>query len=151
MNDLSLFNDFFNGFGDDGYTIPTLMPTFNYKKMFQMPKVDVKEDKDTYTLTMDLPGKTEKDVDIELNQNVLTISSEIKSEKEEKKEEKAEAKEAPKYLLKERSFTKFSRSFSLPDDVEADKISAKVENGVLHVTMPRKTLAAPRKIAITAS
>ena len=104
MNDLALFNDLFDGFGDDGF----LMPSFNYKKAFASPKVDVKE-------------------------------------------EKAEAKEAPKYLLKERSFTKFSRSFSLPDDVEADKISAKVENGVLHVTMPRKALAAPRKIAITAS
>ena len=149
MNDLALFNDLFDGFGDDGF----LMPSFNYKKAFASPKVDVKEEKDAYIMDMDLPGKTDKDINIEFNNNVLTISSEIKSEKEEKKEEKAEAKakEAPKYLLKERSFTKFSRSFSLPDDVEADKISAKVENGVLHVTMPRKALAAPRKIAITAS
>ena len=102
-------------------------------------------------MDMDLPGKTDKDINIEFNNNVLTISSESKSEKEEKKEEKAEAKEAPKYLLKERSYSKFSRSFTLPDDVEADKITAKVENGVLHVDMPRKALSTPRKIAITAA
>ncbi|MCR4741746.1 MAG: Hsp20/alpha crystallin family protein [Treponema sp.] len=147
MNELSLFNDLFDGFGDDGF----LMPSFNYKKAFACPKVDVKEDKDAYVMDMDLPGKTDKDINIEFNNNVLTISSEVKSEKEEKKEEKAQAKDAPKYLIKERSFSKFSRSFSLPEDVEADKISAKVVDGVLHVTMPRKELSAPRKIAITAA
>ena len=147
MNELTLFNDLFDGFGDDGF----LMPSFNYKKAFISPRVDIKENKDAYIMDMDLPGKTDKDINIEFNNNVLTISSESKSEKEEKKEEKAEAKEAPKYLLKERSYSKFSRSFTLPDDVEADKITAKVENGVLHVDMPRKALSTPRKIAITAA
>jgi len=147
MNELTLFNDLFDGFGDDGF----LMPSFNYKKAFVSPRVDIKENKDAYIMDMDLPGKTDKDINIEFNNNVLTISSESKSEKEEKKEEKAEAKEAPKYLLKERSYSKFSRSFTLPDDVEADKITAKVENGVLHVDMPRKALSTPRKIAITAA
>ncbi|MCR5188475.1 MAG: Hsp20/alpha crystallin family protein [Treponema sp.] len=146
MNELALFNDLFDGFGDDGF----LMPSFNYKKAFA-PKVDVKEDKDVYTMDMDLPGKTDKDINIEFKNNVLTISSETKSEKEEKKEEKAEAKEAPKYLIKERSYSKFSRSFTLPDDVDSEQISAKVENGVLHITMPRKAIAAPRRIAITAA
>ncbi|MCR4733793.1 MAG: Hsp20/alpha crystallin family protein [Treponema sp.] len=147
MNELALFNDLFDGFGDDGF----LMPSFNYKKAFASPKVDVKEDKDAYIMDMDLPGKTDKDISIEFKNNVLTISSENKSEKEEKKEEKAQAKEAPKYLIKERSYTKFSRSFSLPDDVEADKITAKVENGVLEITMPRKAIEEAHKIAITAA
>ena len=147
MNELTLFNDLFDGFGDDGF----LMPSFNYKKTFVSPRVDIKEDKNAYVMDMDLPGKTDKDINIEFNNNVLTISSETKSEKEEKKEEKAEAKEAPKYLIKERSFAKFSRSFTLPDDVEADNITAKVENGVLHINLPRKAIAAPRKIAITAA
>ena len=145
MNDLSLFNDFFNGFGDDGYTIPTLMPTFNYKKMFQMPKVDVKEDKDTYTLTMDLPGKTEKDVDIELNQNVLTISSNEEVKKEEKSDEKSEAK----WLIRERSVSSFKRSFTIPEDVDCEKLSASVKDGILTVAMPRKALAQPKRIPIT--
>lgn len=86
----------------------------------------------------------------------MTISSETKSEKEEKKEEKAEAKakdakDAPKYLVRERSYAKFSRSFTLPDDVDSENITAKVENGVLHITLPRKTIAAPRRIAIEAA
>jgi len=147
MNELSLFNDLFDGFGDDGY----LMPSFNFKKALVTPKVDVREEKNTYILEMDLPGKTEKDVNIELNSNVLTISSESKSEKEEKKEEKAEEKNAGKYLIKERSFCKFARSFTLPDDVDLEKLSAKVNNGVLSVIMPRKALAEPRRIAITAA
>ncbi len=147
MNELALFNDLFDGFGDDGY----IMPSFNLKKAFVAPKVDVKEDKDAYTLEMDLPGKTEKDIKIELNRNVLTISSEEKSEKEEKKEEKAEAKEAGKYLIKERTYSKFSRSFTLPEDVDSEKLTAKVTNGVLSVTMPRRALAAPKHIAITAA
>jgi len=147
MNELALFNDLFDGFGDDGY----LMPSFNLKKAFVAPKVDVKEDKAAYTLEMDLPGKTEKDINIELNRNILTISSESKSEKEEKKDEKAEAKEAGKYLIKERSYSKFSRSFTLPEDVDSENLTAKVINGVLVVTMPRKQLAAPKRIAITAA
>ena len=146
MNELALFNDLFNGFDDD-----FAMPSFTLKKAFTAPKVDVKEEKDAYTLEMDLPGKTEKDVNIELNHNVLTISSETKTEKEEKKEEKAEAKEAGKYLIKERSYSKFARSFTLPDDVDSENLTAKVTNGILTVTMPRKALAAPRKIAITAA
>jgi len=146
MNELALFNDLFGGFEDDGF----LMPSFNYKKAFTTPKVDVKEDKDSYTLEMDLPGKTEKDINIEFHRNVLTISSETKSEKEEKKEEKAEAKENEKYLIRERTYSKFSRSFTVPDDVENEKISATVTNGVLLITMPRKATAEPRKIAITA-
>ena len=147
MNELALFNDLFNGFEDDTFALPS----FNIKKVFPAPKVDVKEEKDAYTLEMDLPGKTDKDVNIELNHNVLTISSETKTEKEEKKEEKAEAKEAGKYLIKERSYSKFSRSFTLPDDVDYENLTAKVTNGILTVKMPRKALAAPRKIAITAA
>ena len=147
MNELALFNDLFDGFGDDGY----LMPSFNFKKAFVTPKVDVKEDDKAYTLEMDVPGKTEKDINIELNRNVLTISSEIKSEKEEKKEAKEEAKNADKYLLKERSYSKFSRSWTLPDDVDAENISAKVTNGVLSVVMPRKAREEPKHIAITAA
>lgn len=83
-------------------------------------------------------------MNIELNHNVLTISSENKKENEEKSEKKEEGK----WLVKERSFQKFSRSFTLPEDVEAEKVSAEVKNGVLTVTMPRKALPAPKRIAI---
>lgn len=141
MNELALFNDLFGDFADDGY----MMPSINLKKVFQAPKVDIKENSDAYTLQMDLPGKTDKDVKIELNHNVLTISSE---KSEDKKEEKSEKKEDGKWLVKERSYQKFSRSFTLPDDVEAEKVAAEVKNGVLTVTMPRKALPAPKRISI---
>ena len=78
MNDLALFNDLFD-FGDEGYNYG--LPSFTFKKAIHGPKVDVKETKDAYTLQMDLPGKTDKDVNIELDRNVLTISSENKTEK----------------------------------------------------------------------
>ncbi|MDD7612559.1 MAG: Hsp20/alpha crystallin family protein [Spirochaetales bacterium] len=142
MNELALFNDLFDGFEDDGY----LIPSFNFRKAIATPKVDVKEEKDSYLLEMDLPGKTDNDINIELDRNVLTISSQTKSEKE----EKAEAKTAGKYLIKERSYSKFSRSFTLPEDVDSENLSAKVTNGVLTVTMPRKAIATPKRIAITA-
>ena len=141
MNDLALFNDLFNDFGDDGYT----MPAFSYKKMFHMPKVGVKENKENYTLTMDMPGKTDKDVDIELNQNVLTVSS----KDEVKKEEKSDKKDETKWLIRERTVSSFKRSFTLPDDVDSEKLTANVKDGVLTVSMPRKALAQPKHIAIT--
>lgn len=136
MNELTLFNDLFNYFGDDGY----MMPSFNWKKTF--PKVDVKEGKDSYILQMDLPGKTEKDVNVELNNNVLTISSkELETKNENKKD--------GKYLVHERTYSKFERSFALPDDVNGENISASVEDGVLTVKMPRQALYSPKHIAIT--
>lgn len=144
MNELALFNDLFNGFDDDAY-----LPSFNFKKAFHTPKVDVKENKDNYSLEMDLPGKSEKDVNVELNGNVLTISSEHETKKDEN--ENKDKKDGSKWLIHERSYSKFSRSFTLPDDVDAAKLSANVKNGVLTVTMPRKALTEAKKIAITAN
>lgn len=146
MNELALFNDLFNGFDDDAY-----LPSFNFKKAFHTPKVDVKENKDNYSLEMDLPGKSEKDVNVELNGNVLTISSEHESKKDENEGKGKNEKDGTKWLIHERSYSKFSRSFTLPDDVDASKLTANVKNGVLTVTMPRKALAESKKIAITAN
>ena len=144
MNELALFNSLFDGFGDD------FTPSFSCRKVFQTPKVDVKEDDNEYELEMDLPGKTDKDVKIELNNNVLSISSETET-KEERSDKKEKGEKKGKWLLKERSFTSFSRSFTLPDDVDAEKISASCKNGVLSVVMPRKAVTAPKRISIAYS
>lgn len=144
MNDLTLFNDLFDDFGDDNY----ILPYYSLRKAVQSPKVDIIEDKDNYTLQMDLPGKTEKDIDLELNHNILTISSVNQTEKEEKSDEKKAKKDGNKYLIKERSFYKFSRSFTLPEDVDSEKISADCKDGILSVKMPRKPAASPKRIAI---
>lgn len=135
MNELSLFNSLFDtAFGG--------MP--DSWKVTQMPKVDVKEGKDSYALQMDLPGCTEKDVNIEVDHGVLTISSA-------KTEEKEEKKDGEKWLIRERNSSRFTRRFTLPDDVDQEKISAVFKNGVLNVTMNRKELPAPKRIAIEAA
>jgi len=107
-------------------------------------------------LDMDLPGRTEKDVSLELNEGVLTIASEKtetkqiedKSEKHDKHEEKNEA-EKPQFLLRERRRTSFRRSFTLPKDIDAEGVTAGFKNGVLTVRIPRKAEVAPRKIQIS--
>ena len=141
MNELALFNDLFNNFDEGEFALPS----FNFKKAFQTPKVDIKQNDNAYTLEMDLPGKTDKDVNIELNNNILTISSSTENRKEEKSEKKADGK----WIVRERSYSRFSRSFALPEDVNSEKLSACVKNGILTVTMPRKALASPKRIAIT--
>ncbi len=140
MNELSLFNSLFDD-GTFGFDFPVLK-TRNYG----IPKVDVKEDEKAYTLEMDLPGRSEKDVDINLKDKVLTISSvqEAKTEKN--------AKEDGAWLIHERIATSFSRSFTLPDDVECGGVNATFKNGVLTITMPRnKSATEAKKIAITAA
>lgn len=161
MNDLALFNNFFDDFEDDGFGMPSF--NFNNFRNFHTPKVDVKENKDAYTLQMDVPGKTDKDVKVELNHNVLTISSEnetevekdetnnkksAENEKVSKEDKSSSKKDNGKWLVKERTYSKFTRSFSLPEDVDCDKISAEVKNGVLSVKMPRRSLPSPKRIAI---
>ena len=139
MNELSLFNTFFNdAFGANG------LPEFNFHATPAVPKVDVKETKDNYLLEMDLPGRTEKDVNLELDHNVLTISS----HKEDTKEEHSGKNEKETWLIRERRVSDFSRRFTLPDDVNGEKVAATFKNGVLLVTIPRKALPPPKRIAI---
>lgn len=138
MNELSLFNSLFNGAFDNQ------MQDFGFGTGMSVPKVDVTQNDDSYKLEMDLPGRTEKDVNLELDHNVLTISS----VKEEVKE--TDEKNKQKWLIKERRTSSFTRRFTLPDDIDAEKVAATFKNGVLNVVIPRKALAAPKRIAITA-
>ncbi len=142
MNELSLFNSLF----DDGFGfIPELYRT----KTNFVPKVDVQESKETYLLTMELPGRSENDVDINVKDNVLTISS-IKEEKKEDAQDKNAQKE--KWLIRERHISQFTRSFTLPDDVNAEEISATFKNGLLNITLPRNVQKNEvKKITITAA
>ena len=87
MNELSLFNSLFDD-GDFGF-FPAVAKNYS----FGVPQVDVKETKDAYALEMDLPGRTEKDVDVDLKDNVLTIASHT----EETKEEKSRIKRKERY------------------------------------------------------
>jgi HSP20 family protein len=106
------------------------------------PAVDVRETEDTYLLEMDLPGRTEKDLEVEVKDNVLTISS----RKDEKKEEKKNG-----YVLRERRESGFCRSFRLPDGADAAKIEAAFKNGVLELRIPKVPEAKPHRIQIAAN
>ena len=138
MNELSFIDSLFN---DIMGNTPSVMCTAS------APRVDVKEEENAYTLEMELPGRSEKDVDIELDHDNLTIASkqeETKETKEDKKDKKS------KYILKERRTSSFERRFTLPADVDTESISANFKNGILTINMAKKAIAAPKRIAIEA-
>ena len=142
MNELSLLDSLFNDVLD-------CTPSTIYRAGVSTPRVDVTEEDDAYTLEMELPGRTEKDVNIELDHDNLTISSKVSEEKE-TKEDKKDKKKA-KYILKERRYSEFSRRFALPSDVDEESISANFKNGILSINMKKKAVIAPKKIQIMAS
>ena len=109
------------------------------------PRVDVKEEDNSYVLEMELPGCCEKDVNIELEHGNLTISSKI-----EEVEDKEEKKHKAKWILKERRTSSFTRRFTLPSDVDGENITANFKNGILTVMMQKKAIPAPKKISIEA-
>ena len=146
MNSLALFNpslaaELWNTMDND--FVDFFPAVTKGSKMGFVPSVDVMETKENYILDMDLPGLTEKDVEINLKNRMLSISS--------KKEEKKEDKKEGDWLIKERRSSSFTRKFTLPDDIDADKVNATFTNGVLKITIPRKTEEVSKKIAITAA
>ena len=102
-----------------------------------IPAVNVKENDTRFELELAVPGKTKDDFNIEIDRNVLTISSEFKNENEEIDGE-------GRYTLKEFSYSSFRRSFTLPETVNAENINAFYENGVLNVMLPKKEEALPK-------
>jgi HSP20 family protein len=109
-----------------------------------MPAMEIEDNKKAFVLTAELPGLTARDVDISIDDGVLTISGE-------KQEEKKEGAEDSQFYLFERKYGAFRRSFTLSDGVDADKVNATFDNGVLKVTLPKsdKVRAKGRKIAVT--
>jgi HSP20 family protein len=106
------------------------------------PAVDIYEDDEGVTLRFELAGVEPKDVDIRFENGVLTLRGERKLEKEEKREN---------YHRVERSYGTFTRSFTLPGTVDAEKIRAESKNGVLTVALPKKAEAKPRAIQVKVS
>jgi len=105
-----------------------------------IPAMDVVETDDHYVLRTDLPGLSEGDVNVELEDNVLTISGKRSTEREERKNG---------YHRVERSSGSFSRSVTLPEGVDADGIQANFDKGVLEVKVAKPEQIKPRKVAIT--
>ena len=109
------------------------------------PKLDIAELKDKFQIKAELPGMDEKDINLSVDDGVLTISGEKKAEAETEEKDKG-------YYLKECSYGSFSRSVGLPENIADDKIEAKFKKGVLTIDMPKKepTVAKSRKIEISA-
>jgi len=105
-----------------------------------IPAMDLIEEDDRYVLRADLPGVREDEVHVELEDNVLTISGERKSEHEERKE--------GLYRL-ERASGSFSRSLTLPEGIDPDSIQARFDKGVLEVRVPKREQRKPRRVAIS--
>lgn len=125
----SIFNDFF----DTDWMV---------KANATAPSINVIESDKSYTVEVAAPGMTKDDFNIHLAENnELSISMEKKSENKE------EDKENKKYLRREFSYTKFQQSLILPDDVEKEKISAQVHDGVLSIELPKRTPEEKAKVS----
>lgn len=163
MNTVSLFtpriaNNFFDAFDRNFFNYA------NEEHKVAKPLVDVKELENAYVLEMELPGLDEKDIEISLKDNILSISSiqeAVKTENSEAKDSKkdlvkSEAEEQnlvsvdAKWLIRERRSFSFTRRFNLPKDIDENAVSAQFKNGLLTITVNRKEEAQAKTIKISA-
>lgn len=122
----SVFDDLFNDWSLSNYSDTNTT----------LPAVNIKEDHHNFLVSVAAPGFDKKDFNINLNQDVLTISSEKKTEKDDTEGE---------FSRREYSYQSFSRSFTLPKNViDSDKISATYKDGELHITIPKRDEAKPK-------
>jgi HSP20 family protein len=118
----SLIDEFFKGDVFPGFFL-------DFDKRMTTPAVNIVEGKDDYRIEVAAPGLDKNDFRINLENNVLTISAEIEDKQEEKNEH---------FMRREFNYTSFSRSFTLPDSMNTEKIAARHKDGLLHVVIPKK-------------
>lgn len=126
-------NDFFNGFG-----LRSLMRDVEREPRVKM---DVSENDGNYTVKAEIPGVNKNDIHISVDGNLVSISAEVKKEKEEKSGESV--------ISRERYYGKVSRSFSLANEVDAEKVQANYADGVLEIKMPIKSGANRKQITVS--
>jgi HSP20 family protein len=127
-----LFEEFFNDFPFAGYSPE--------QKENWIPAVDILEKEGNLILRAELPGMNEKEIDLKLEGNTLTLKGERKMDKEDKKNN---------YHRVESFYGSFTRSFRLPETVDLEKISADYKNGVLTVMIPQRPEVRPREIPVS--
>ena len=130
----SIFDDLFN----ELYSLPTSF--LSKSGMDLSPRIDISETDNEYKIEAELPGINQKEIDVKIDNNILTI----KGKKEDIKEEKEK-----NYHLRERYYGAFQRSISLPNNIEPEKIKASFENGVLNISVPKNDKRTPKKIEIS--
>jgi HSP20 family protein len=104
------------------------------------PVVNVREDENNYYVEAELPGMSKEDIQIEVENNVLSLKGERRFERKEEKES---------YHFVERSYGSFFRSFALPKNVNPDAIGAEYRDGILHLTLPKREEVKPKKVSIS--
>ena len=124
-----LFHESFSGGRDESLATSSFAPA-----------VDVYEDEHNVTLKIEVPGIDEKDIDVRVENNTLTVHGERKFEKEEREEN---------YRRVERQYGSFSRTFTLPNTVDTESVSADYEKGVLKIKLAKKAEAKPKQIKIS--
>ncbi|HFD39870.1 MAG TPA: Hsp20/alpha crystallin family protein [Anaerolineae bacterium] len=128
-----MFDDFFRGWGLEPFGLD------REKWELFSPSLDVVETDKEIKVSVELPGMDEKDIDVKVFRDMLTISGEKRQEKEER---------GHNYLRTERSYGAFQRTVPLPSEVDVNKADAVFRKGVLTVTLPKATTAQTRKIAV---
>lgn len=138
------FDRLFEGFRRDMDRMimdPFYMPTLNLKMghlpKIVSPRVDITDEGDHYLVKAELPGTKKEDLDITVEDNIISIKAEAKEEKKD---------EGKNYLIQERRSFSFHRAFELPEEVIADKTSGEMKDGVLRIKLPKKE-PAPKKEA----
>lgn len=119
-----MFDELFNRMVEDQF--PT---TFSNSKSLSQPRVNIKENDDAFELEVAAPGLNKEDFTLDVHNGYLTVKAEQKQEEEVKED---------KYMRQEFSYTSFSRSFQLTDTINVDEISAKYEDGILRVNLPKQ-------------
>lgn len=109
----------------------------------KIPPVDIKETKTGYSISAEIPGYKENEINLYVENHVLTLEG--------KKEEKKDEKDGKKYLVRERVVRDFKRSFTLPEDADEEKVSASFKNGVLEIDLPKTEKAQPKRIEVKAN
>lgn len=103
--------------------------TSNFNTGISLPKVNIKETADVFTVEMAVPGLKKSDFQLDLDNQILSISTEIKKENDHKEEN---------YTRREFGYASFKRTFTLPESVDEEKINAKYEDGILSILLPKK-------------
>lgn len=106
------------------------------------PAADLYETDDEFVLDLEMPGFSHDDIEVTVERGILTVSGQRTAEEEQGNRHT--------YHVRERSYDRFSRSFSLPHSVNADEVQARFENGILNVRLPKAAEAKPRRIAVSA-
>ena len=131
------FEDLFKEFGKGFWVKPYAFPAQTGLEM----KIDVKEDDKAFSVKADIPGVKKEDIQVDIDDERVTLRAEVKKEKEEKKGEKT--------VYSERAYGMVSRSFTLPVAVETKDAKAEYKDGVLNLTLPKKGNGAATRLAVS--